>query len=73
MEGAAVSFLAVTIPVSLLLAGALLALVIRAARNGEFEDWEGPSIRHFYDDDATPEREGDDDGEQGAASGRSTP
>lgn len=51
------NFLAVTLPVSLLLAGILLALVVRAAREGHFEDWEGPSFRHLYDDDDCPERE----------------
>ena len=53
------SFLAVTLPVSLLIAGLMLALVLRAAREGQFDDWEGPAWRHLYDDDATPEREGD--------------
>ena len=42
---------------SLLLAGVLLALVVRAAREGHFEDWEGPSFPHLYDDDGCPERE----------------
>lgn len=51
------SFLAVTLPVSLLLAAALLALVLRAVREGQFEDWDGPSYRHLYDDDDCPERE----------------
>jgi cbb3-type cytochrome oxidase maturation protein len=52
-----VSTLAITIPASLLLAGILLALVLRAVRRGEFDDWEGPSARHFLDDDASPERQ----------------
>jgi cbb3-type cytochrome oxidase maturation protein len=56
-----VSFLAVTIPVSLLLAASLLLLVIRAVRQGDFDDWEGPAARHHYDDDRTPEREGEID------------
>ncbi|MDX1650313.1 MAG: cbb3-type cytochrome oxidase assembly protein CcoS [Myxococcota bacterium] len=51
------SFLAVTIPVSLLLAAVLLALVVRAARRGDFDDWEGPAMRHLFDDDRTPECE----------------
>lgn len=55
------SFLAVTLPVSLLLAGLLLALVLRAAREGQFEDWEGPAFRHLYDDDHCPEREAEAD------------
>lgn len=49
------SFLLVTIPVTLLLAGTLAALVIRAAREGQFDDWEGPAARHAYDDDTNPE------------------
>ena len=51
------SSLIVTLPATLLLAGALLALVVRAARRGEFDDWEGPSVRALLDDDATPELE----------------
>jgi len=50
-----VSFLALTIPLSLLLAGVMLALVLRAVREGQFDDWEGPAIRHLYDDDEVPE------------------
>lgn len=53
------SVLALTIPASLLLAGALLALVIRAVRRGDFDDWEGPAARHFLDDDHEPERDGE--------------
>jgi len=49
------SFLLVTIPVSLLLAASLLAIVIHAARAGAFDDWDGPALRHLHDDDATPE------------------
>jgi len=52
-----VSILALTIPASLLLAGVLLALVLRAVRRGDFDDWEGPAARHFLDDDTSPERE----------------
>ena len=52
------SSLAITIPVTLLLAGVLLALVVRAARRGEYDDWEGPAARAQLDDDTTPEREG---------------
>lgn len=51
------STLAITIPASLLLAGVLLLLVLRAVRRGEFDDWEGPAARHFLDDDTNPERE----------------
>jgi cbb3-type cytochrome oxidase maturation protein len=57
MEPAGVSTLALTIPATLLLAGVLVALVIRAVRRGEFDDWEGPAARHFLDADECPERE----------------
>ena len=53
------SFLWITIPVSLLVAGTLLALVLRAAGRGEYDDWEGPAARHFLDDDHAPEVEDD--------------
>ena len=49
------SFLIVTIPVSLLLAGVLLALVIHAVRSGALDDWEGPAQRLLHDDDSAPE------------------
>jgi cbb3-type cytochrome oxidase maturation protein len=52
-----VSFLAVTLPASLLLAAALLWLVVRAAREGQWDDWEGPAWRHLFDDDRVPEAE----------------
>jgi cbb3-type cytochrome oxidase maturation protein len=52
-----VSSLAITIPVTLLLAGVLLWLVVRAATRGEFDDWEGPAARALLDDDTTPEVE----------------
>ena len=51
------SFLALTLPASILLAAVLLALVLRAARSGQFDDWEGPAFRHLYDDDRCPERD----------------
>lgn len=51
------SFLGITIPASLLLAGVLLWLVVRAVRRGDFDDWEGPAARHFLDDDEPPERD----------------
>ena len=51
------SFLAVTLPASILLAALLLALVLRAAREGQFDDWEGPAFRHLYDEDDCPELE----------------
>jgi cbb3-type cytochrome oxidase maturation protein len=51
------SSLLVTIPATLLLAGVLLALVVRAARRGEYDDWEGPAARALLDDDAVPELE----------------
>jgi cbb3-type cytochrome oxidase maturation protein len=55
------SFLWITIPVTLLLAGGLLALVVRAVSRGDFDDWEGPAARHFLDDDRAPEIERDAD------------
>lgn len=51
------SFLWITIPATLLLTGALLALVLAAVRRGDFDDWEGPAARHFLDDDRAPERD----------------
>jgi len=51
------SFLAVTLPLSLLLAGLLVAFVVHAARRGGFDDWEGPAWRHHFDDDRSPERD----------------
>ncbi len=51
------SSLLVTLPLTLLLAAVLVGLVIRAARRGEFDDWEGPAVRHALDDDRTPEVE----------------
>ena len=50
------SFLALTIPATLLLAGTLLLLVLRAVRRGELDDMEGPAERQAFDDDACPER-----------------
>ena len=49
------SFLAITIPASLLLAAALVALVIRHVRAGDFDDLEAPAARLHFDDDAAPE------------------
>lgn len=53
------SILGITIPVTLLIAGGLLWLVLRAVRRGDFDDWEGPAARHFLDDDTRPERDAD--------------
>ena len=53
------SFLWITVPITLLIAGTLLALVIRAVLRGDFDDWEGPSARHVLDDDRAPEIEAD--------------
>jgi nitrogen fixation-related uncharacterized protein len=50
-----VSFLALTLPLSLLLAAVLVGLVIAHARRGGFDDWEGPAWRHHFDDDQAPE------------------
>jgi cbb3-type cytochrome oxidase maturation protein len=55
-----VKFLVITLPASILLAAVFLFLVVRAARRGEFDDWEGPAWRHSFDDDSTPERESED-------------
>jgi len=55
-----VSFLLVTIPVSLLLAACLLGLVIHAVRTGGFDDWDGPAMRMLEDDDSQPELDPDD-------------
>jgi len=48
----------ITIPFTLLLAATLVALVVRAARRGDYEDWEGPAARLLHDDDSLPEIEG---------------
>jgi cbb3-type cytochrome oxidase maturation protein len=50
-----VNVLAITLPASLLLAAALVALVIRHVRAGDFDDLEAPAARLLVDDDATPE------------------
>ncbi len=50
------SFLGITIPATLLLSLVLLALVVRSARRGEFEDPEGPAQRMLLDDDSDPDR-----------------
>lgn len=47
-----------TIPATLLLAAVLVALVVRAAQRGEYDDWEGPAARMLDDDDSLPEAEG---------------
>jgi cbb3-type cytochrome oxidase maturation protein len=65
-----VSSLLVTIPLTLLLAGVLVALVVRAARQGEFEDWEGPAARHLFDDDRSPELEASTGDEPASVQGR---
>ena len=52
------SFLAISIPLSLLLSGILLVWVVRRARAGDYDDWEGPAERMIHDDDRLPEREG---------------
>jgi len=51
-----VSFLAITIPATLLLSGVLLLLVVRSVRRGELDDMEGPAERQAFDDDRCPER-----------------
>ena len=49
------SFLWITIPATLLLSSALLALVIRSVLNGELDDPDAPALRLQLDDDRTPE------------------
>jgi cbb3-type cytochrome oxidase maturation protein len=69
MAAALVTSLWIMIPATLLLAATLLALVVRAARRGEYDDWEGPAARMLHDDDSTPEFDGEsvanDDPERG--------
>ena len=48
----------ITIPATLVLAGTLVALVVRAAQRGEYDDWEGPAARMCFDDDSIPEIKG---------------
>ena len=62
------SFLLVTLPISLGIAAIMLLLVIQAAREGQFDDLEGPSARHMADDDATPELPDAPASEDGGAS-----
>lgn len=54
------SFLWITIPVTLAIAGTLLGLVVRAVLRGDFDDWEGPAARHLLDDDDAPEVDRDE-------------
>lgn len=49
------SFLWVTIPVSMTIAVVLLALVIHGVRTGVFDDWDGPAWRLHHDADEVPE------------------
>ena len=51
------SFLAITIPISLALGALFLFLVVREVRAGAFDDLEGPAHRMLYDDDEVPERD----------------
>ncbi|HTO53773.1 MAG TPA: cbb3-type cytochrome oxidase assembly protein CcoS [Myxococcota bacterium] len=53
------SFLWITIPVTLLVAAALLAWVLVEVWTGGLDDWEGPALRAARDDDSTPERGAD--------------
>ena len=50
------SFLWVTIPATLLLAGTLLGWVIHEVFAGGFDDIDGPAQRAALDDDRIPER-----------------
>ena len=49
------SFLLVTVPVSLLVAGSLLALVIYAVHSGAFDDWDGPAGRPRSSTESVPD------------------
>lgn len=51
------SFLAVTIPVSLFLGLLFLWIVVREVQAGTFDDLEGPAQRMIFDDDDVPERD----------------
>lgn len=51
------SFLALTVPLSLVLGAGLLALVLRAVHEGAFDDLDAPAERHHLDDDREPELE----------------
>ncbi len=55
--------LEITIPVTLAIAGVLLALVLRGVWRGDFDDWEGPAARHHLDADGCPERDAGSEGE----------
>jgi len=59
------SFLWITIPATLALAGALLGWVLHEARNGGLDDLEAPGLRAALDDDSIPELD--------AATGHSAP
>ena len=50
------SFLWITIPATLLLAGSLLGWVVYEVFAGSFDDFEGPAQRAILDDDRVPER-----------------
>ena len=50
------SFLWITIPATLLLAGSLVGWVVYEVFAGGFDDFEGPSQRAILDDDRVPER-----------------
>lgn len=63
----------ISIPATLLLAGVLLFLVLRAVRRGEFDDWEGPAARHFLDADECPERDAEKEHENGGAGSPAPP
>ena len=52
------SFLWITIPATLLLAGSLLGWVVYEVFAGSFDDLEGPAQRAVLDDDRIPERPG---------------
>ena len=53
------SFLWITIPSTLLLAGTLVGWVVYEVFAGGFDDLQGPAERALLDDDAVPERTSD--------------
>lgn len=50
------SFLWITIPATLVLAGILLGWVLHEVRTGGLDDLDAPALRAAEDDDTIPER-----------------
>lgn len=55
------SIIFMLIIISLFLATGFLIAFIRATRSGQFDDHYTPSVRMLWDDDATPEKEENED------------